>query len=145
MDINAKMVMTVKLDKAKELFNCSDSERAVFEAGIKLGGIYHQFIGATVTPENVAHLEKTIVEGTRYQPFVESIEAKIDREDLKSKGDPYDYQTVTGKMLGVKIITRYGKARAVCELKWFDDMRYPLMYVKEVTRGDEATPNGKKK
>ena len=121
-------------DKAKDLFNCTDSERAVFEAGIKLGGIYHQFIGATVTPENVAHLEKVIVEGARYQPFVESIEAHVDRTELRQKSDPYDYQTITGKMLSVRIVTHYGTARAVCELKWLPDMHYPLMYVKEVTK-----------
>ena len=121
-------------DKAKDLFNCTDSERAVFEAGIKLGGIYHQFIGATVTPENVAHLEKVIEEGARYQPFVESIKAHVDRTELRGKSDPYDYQTITGKMLSVRIVTHYGTARAVCELKWLPDLHYPLMYVKAVTK-----------
>ena len=132
-------------DKAKDLFNCTDSERAVFEAGIKLGGIYHQFIGATVTPENVAHLEKVIEEGARYQPFVESIEAHVDRTELRGKSDPYDYQTITGKMLSVRIVTHYGTARAVCELKWLPDLHYPLMYVKEVTtvKGGLKTVNKK--
>ena len=125
--------MAAKRDKAKVLFKCTDSERAVFEAGIKLGGIYHQFIGATVSPENVAHLEQTIMEGTKYQPFVESIKARVDRKELRHKKDPYDYQTVTGKMLSIKIVTRYGKARAVCELRWQDDLKYPLMFVREVT------------
>jgi hypothetical protein len=123
---------SVSDDKGKGYFRCSDSERAVFEAGIKLGAIYHQFIGATVSQENAGHLEKTIEEGTKYQPFVEEIEAHIDRDQLRGKADPYDYQTITGKMLRVRIITRYGKARAECELKWLEDMRYPLMYVKEV-------------
>jgi hypothetical protein len=139
------MATPVKGDKAKDLFNCTDSERAVFEAGIKLGGIYHQFIGATVTPENVEHLERTITEGTRYQPFVEGIEAHIDRTELKAKSDPYDYQTVTGKMLSIRIVTRYGNARAVCELKYLKDMRYPLMYVKEVTRAEASSTGAKKK
>ena len=139
------MAKPKKGDKAKGLFNCSDSERAVFEAGIKLGGIYHQFIGATVTPENVGHLEKTIVEGTRYQPFVEDIAAHVDRSELKAKGDPYDYQTITGKMLSIRIVTHYGDARAVCELKYLPNMRYPLMYVKKVTRGGGASGKAKKR
>lgn len=121
-------------DKGKEHFNCTDAERAVFEAGIKLGAIYHQFIGATVSPENVDFLERTIEEGTKYQPFVEEIEARIDRSQLRDKADPYDYQTVTGKMLGIRIVTTYGKARAECELKWLEDMKYPLMYVKAIRR-----------
>jgi len=119
-------------DKGKDHFKCTDSERAVFEAGIKLGAIYHQFIGATVSHENADHLEKTITEGTKVQPFVEEIEARIDRSTLRDKEDPYDYQTITGKMLRVRIVTRYGKARAECELKWLVDMKYPLMYVKDV-------------
>ena len=139
------MATVTKGDKAKGIFNCSDSERAVFEAGIKLGGIYHQFIGATVTPENVGHLEKTIVDGTRYQPFVEDIEAHIDRSELRAKADPYDYQTITGKMLSIRIVTRYGDARAVCELKYLPNMKYPLMYVKEVTRGPGAAGKAKKR
>ena len=121
-------------DKGKDHFNCTDSERAVFEAGIKLGAIYHQFVGATVTPENVAHLERTIEDGTKYQPFVKEIEAKIDRSFLRGKEDPYDYQTITGKMLGVRIITSYGNVEAECEMKWLEDMKYPLMYVKEVRK-----------
>ena len=139
------MAKRTKGDKAKDVFNCTDSERAVFEAGIKLGGIYHQFIGATVSPENVAHLEKTIVEGTRYQPFVEEISAHVDRSELRAKTDPYDYQTVTGKMLRIRIVTRYGDARAVCELKYLPDMKYPLMYVKEVTRPGKPSGGVKKR
>lgn len=124
------------MDKGKGHFNCSDSERAVFEAGIKLGAIYHQFIGATVSHENVAFLEKTIEEGTKVQPFVDEIEAKIERSYLRGKEDPYDYQTVTGKMLRIRLVTSYGKARAECELEWLEDINYPLMYVKEVTKKD---------
>ena len=32
-------------DLADKYFNCSLRERVVFEAGIKLGTIYHQFVG----------------------------------------------------------------------------------------------------
>lgn len=138
------MVKRTRDDKAKKLFKCTDSERAVFEAGIKLGGLYHQFIGATVSPENVAHLEKTIEEGTRYQPFVESITAHIDRSELRAKADPYDYQTITGKMLQIRIVTRYGNARAVCELRYLPHLKYPLMCVKEVTI-KEASRKAKKR
>jgi hypothetical protein len=126
--------MRMSQDKGKDHFNCTDSERAVFEAGIKLGAIYHQFVGATVTPENVDHLERTIEDGTKYQPFVKEIEAKINRAFLRGKEDPYDYQTITGKMLRVRIVTSYGNVEAECEMKWLEDMKYPLMYVKEVRK-----------
>ena len=130
----AKVETVDTRDKAGEFFKCTDEERAVFEAGIKLGGIYHQFIGATVSPENVDHLEKTMVNGITVQPFVEHVEAHIDRTELKEKRDPYDYITVTGKMLDVRITTRYGTARTVCRLRYIDELRYPLMYIEKVER-----------
>ena len=33
-------------------FNCSLKERAVFESGIKLGTIYHQFVGTPLSSSN---------------------------------------------------------------------------------------------
>jgi hypothetical protein len=33
------------MDVADSYFSCTDSERAAFEAGIKLGTVYHQFVG----------------------------------------------------------------------------------------------------
>ena len=36
---------------AASRFNCSEKERAIFEAGIKMATIYHQFVG---TPVNAA-------------------------------------------------------------------------------------------
>ncbi|MCI2413518.1 MAG: dihydroneopterin aldolase, partial [Cuniculiplasma sp.] len=33
------------VDEAASYFHCTDRERAIFEAGIKLGSIYHQYVG----------------------------------------------------------------------------------------------------
>ena len=123
-------------DIAAMYFNCSDDQRAVFEAGIKLGTIYHQYIGCPVSINNVEVLEKAIEEGTRIQPFVEDVRVSIDRKRLKSakskKG--YKYVTLTGNMLHVWLKVLYGSAIAVCELKFIEDMDYTLMAVKEVIR-----------
>ncbi len=58
----------------------------------------------------------------------------IDRARLKSastrKG--YKYVTLTGNMLNVNLKVRYGSALATCELRYVEDMDYPLMIVKEV-------------
>lgn len=121
-------------DAAAKYFQCSDDQRAVFEAGIKLGSIYHQYVGCPVNMDNVDVLEKAIEEGTRLQPFVEDVKVGIDRKRLKrarrKKG--YKYITLTGNMLHVWLKVKYGRATAVCELKYVDDMDYPLMAVKEI-------------
>ena len=39
---------------ADDRFACSRRERAVFEAGIKMGTIYHQFVGTPFNRDTVA-------------------------------------------------------------------------------------------
>ena len=50
-------------EKVAEYFNCSIRERAVFEAGIKLAAVYHQFIGTPISASNAESLERAIEEG----------------------------------------------------------------------------------
>jgi hypothetical protein len=76
-------------------FNCSLEERAVFESGIKLGTIYHQFVGTPLSASSVESLEKAIEDGVRVQPFVKDISVHISREALRRKKDEFDYQTLT--------------------------------------------------
>ncbi len=123
-----------EVDIAAKYFNCTDDQRAVFEAGIKLGTIYHQYVGCPVSFNNVDVLEKAIEEGTKIQPFVEDVRVSIDRTRLKAvrtkKG--YKYVTLTGNMLHVWLKVSYGSAEAVCELKYMEEMDYTLMSVKEI-------------
>lgn len=121
-------------DPCKKFFNCSDIERAVFEAGIKLGTIYHQFVGAPVSRANVDVLEKAIEDGARIQPFVEDVKVTIDRTSLKEKTSEYDYQTLRGSMLNVWLKVGYKDAIVICEMRHIEELDYPLMYIKEVKK-----------
>jgi hypothetical protein len=125
------------MDVADKYFNCTDSERAVFEAGIKLGTVYHQFVGAPISKDNVEVLEKSIAEGAKVQPFVADAVVKIDRKRLREKSTDYDYLTLTGDMLDVTLMVQYGDVTVVCEMKHIAEMDYPLMYVKEIKRAGE--------
>jgi hypothetical protein len=133
---NSSVSETRGKDIAAKYFNCSDDQRAVFEAGIKLGTIYHQYVGCPVSYNNVDVLEKAIEEGTKIQPFVDDVKVNIDRTRLKmaksKKG--YKYVTLTGNMLHVWLKVSYGSAVAICELKYLEDMDYTLMMVKEVSQ-----------
>jgi hypothetical protein len=123
------------MDVADKFFNCTDAERAVFEAGIKLGTVYHQFVGAPISKDNVDVLEKSIAEGAKVQPFVKDAQVKIDRSRLREKSTEFDYLTLTGDMLDVKLTVQFRNVKIICEMKHIKEMNYPLMYVKEVIIG----------
>ena len=38
----------------------NDRDRAVFEAGIKLGALYHQFVGTPISVDTIDNLARTI-------------------------------------------------------------------------------------
>ena len=120
-------------DPAAKWFRCNDRERAVFEAGIKLGSIYHQYVGAPVNETNVEALEQAIEAGARVQPFVEDVRVRIDRSKVRAKrGAPYKYWSVTGDMLDVWLRVRYKEAVVECAMKYVPELRYPLMRIVEV-------------
>ena len=119
-------------DTADGHFRCNDSERAAFEAGIKMGTIYHQFVGVPVSSESVDTLEKAIEEGCKVQPFVESVQVRIDRSRLKSKKGQFDYVSLTGEMLDVHLVVRYGSSRVKARMQLVEEMHYPLMFIERV-------------
>jgi len=123
-------------EQAASYFRCTDRERAAFEAGIKLAAVYHQFIGTPVSASNAESLERAIEEGVKVQPFVECVEVHVRRDRLRMKRNEYDYQSLTGEMLDVKVVIRIGKVRAVGEMRYLEDIRYPLMYVSSIEELD---------
>ncbi len=117
-------------DPASRHFRCDDRERAAFEAGIKLGAVLHQFAGAPVSAANAAAVERAMEECLKVQPFVEAVAVKIDAERLRDKRHEYDYVSLTGDMLDVRLRVRYGDARAEAALEFVEDLSYPLMHLR---------------
>lgn len=118
-------------DKAQKYFKCTDRERAVFEAGIKLASVYHQFVGTPVSKANVSVLEKAIEEGVRIQPFVKDVKVKIVGESkrIEHKQHEYDYMSLTGNMLNLDLTIKYNKSIVKAKLKYIHEINYPLMYI----------------
>ena len=114
-------------DPAEPHFNCTDRERAIFEAGIKLGTIYHQYVGVPINLSNLDSLANAIRESVLVQPFVSGAEVKIDPEMVKKRQGVYKYITLAGEMLDVKIEITYKKEKIVARLNYIPDMAYPLM------------------
>ncbi len=124
--------MSAREKKAEKYFNCTTRERAVFEAGIKLGTIYHQFIGAPVSDSNVESLERAIEEGVRVQPFVEDAQVSIDRDHIRKKKNEYDYQSLTGHLLDVTVVIHIEEVRVTAQMKYIEELHYPLMFIKDI-------------
>lgn len=118
-------------DPTKAFFAGSDRDRAAFEAGIKLGAMYHQYMGAPVTRATAADLERAIESATKVQPAVEDVRVRIDRKRLRTRG-PYNYATLTEEMLHAEVAVRIGQARATAVLRYVPELDYPLMYLKDI-------------
>lgn len=105
----------------------SDREKAVFEAGIKLGALYHQWVGTPVSRESAASVETAIEKAVILQPFVEEITVKLDRSRMME--NRFGYSELTGLMFDVEIITRVGFS--YCHARLSPDKGYPFMSVGE--------------
>jgi len=120
-------------DPGSRYFNCTDTERAAFEAGIKLGSIYHQYVGAPLSDENISILEKAIEDGAMVQPFVKDVKVRIDRTKIRKKKNAYKYFSLEGEMLNVWLKIGYGDVTLECEMRYVEDLRYPLMYITKIS------------
>jgi len=125
-------MMTARDEKASQMFRCSDRDRALFEAGIKMGTIYHQFVGTPVDATNVKALEKAIESSIRVQPFVESVKVRI-IFDAKERSDTYDYISLAGEMIDAVVKIRVNDVAVIAEMRYDACLKYPLMYVSEVS------------
>ncbi len=92
----------------------SPAEMVAFEAGIKLGALYHQFIGTPVTPRSAPDLERAMREALEAMPFCERARIAIDRALLRRSLNKFGYTELKGVMLRVEVevATPRGRARA---------------------------------
>ena len=117
---------------AAKKFKCSTKDRALFEAGIKMGTIYHQFVGVPLDQDSVSALEDAIEKGVLVQPYVESVTVRIDRKIFGPKRDEYSYHSLSGEMLDVVLVIKIDNVRVKAEMRFDPILKYPLMYVSEL-------------
>ena len=105
----------------------SDRERALFELGIKLGALYHQYTGAPINMETLESLERAIEKSVSAQPYVLSAKVLIDRKRVQDKLNKFGYCELEGRMLDVRIEVQYGSAKVAGVIRYDEEMDYPLM------------------
>ena len=124
--------MTEREKLANDKFSCSTRERAVFEAGIKLATVYHQFVGTPVNLDSVEALEESISESIEVQPYVNSAKVKIDRSRFVRNGDTYSYLSLTGDMIDTVVVIKLDDVSVTAEMRYDEDLKYPLMYISKI-------------
>jgi hypothetical protein len=111
----------------------NERDRAVFEAGIKLGALYHQFVGTPVSSQTVDGLERTIEDSIALQPHVRSVSVSIDREMVEKNQNPeFKYCELEGRMFHVSLQIIYKNTIAHVELAYDEAQDYPRMSIKKI-------------
>ena len=111
----------------------NERDIAVFEAGIKLGALYHQFVGTPISSETVDGLERIIEDSIALQPHIRSVSVSIDREMVEKKLNPkFKYCELEGRMLQVSLQILYKNIIAYAELAYDEMTDYPLMSIKKI-------------
>lgn len=121
------------MDVDKEYFsNITARERAIFEGAISMGALFHQFVGTPINKKSKESLEKAIEESVSLQPAIEKVEAKIRFDKLEESMTKFEYTSLNGDMLDVKIHTKVENVKAIIRIEFNEELNYPLMYVESI-------------
>ncbi len=125
-------------DPAQRFFDkkMTERERAIFEGGIGLAAIYHQFIGTPVSGDrgSLEKLEKAIQEAALLQPHKKSVKVKLNIPSNLSDDGAFNYRSLEGRDLDVTIISEYGSYKATSRMKYIPELKYVLMYVEKIEK-----------
>ena len=108
-------------------------EALVFEAGVKLGGVFHQYLGIPVTSGTASGLARSIERAIALQPFVAAARVRI----TPNLGPPvgqgrFAYRYLTAEMMYVRVKLKDGPVEVIAELRHRPELRYSLMSVTRV-------------
>ena len=119
----------------------TDRDSALFEAGIKLGALYHQFVGSPVNLSTAGGLEEAIGGSISLQPFVQSITVAINRKMVSECINDFGYCELEGRMLGVDAVIRYGTAVVHVGIRYDVKMEYPMMFIQQIEQIEQNEQN----
>jgi dihydroneopterin aldolase len=113
----------------------SDRERAAFEAGIKLGALYHQWVGTPVSCESANSLELAMENAHIQQPYVTEITVRLDRDAMVPNS--FGYCELAGLMLDVEMTIRVNEAS--CHASLSSEGEYPMMRIESIDEESELS------
>jgi len=114
----------------------TERERACFEAGIKLGAIFHSILGFPVKNDQDAinAMQEGFIASFKAQPYVEDLEIKIElnADERYTKRHEFDYTIVKDYMIRVNLSLKYKEVHIDARIDWIPELEYPLMYIKKI-------------
>lgn len=108
----------------------TEGEEAAFEAGIKLGALYHQWVGTPVSMESAGLVERAIEGSVSLQPHVVEVRVHLRRELMVP--NRFGYSELRGEMFDVRIVTRVGET--LCHATLSPEEGYPMMRITGIGR-----------
>ena len=121
------------MDVDKKYFsNISLRERVIFEGAISMGVLFHQFIGTPINKYTKESLEKAMEESINLQPGIATVDVNISLDKMEDSMTEFEYATLTGDMLDVRIHTKIEDVEAIIRLEFIEELNYPLMYVEDI-------------
>lgn len=122
------------MDVDKKYFsNITTRERAIFEGAISMGALFHQFVGTPVNKNTKNSLETSMEESLKLQPAIEDVKVNIRFDKLEKSMTEFEYTSLNGDMLDVKIYTKVENVTATIRIEFIEELNYPLMYVEDIT------------
>jgi len=121
-------------DPASKYFSpkTTERDRAVFEAGIAIGTLVHQFTGIPVRSlEDLEIIKKAIERSLLAQPFREEVKVELNIE-LPQSNSPYAYTTIKTRNIDARIIIKYGRCRVTARLRYIPELDYNLGYIEDI-------------
>jgi len=116
---------------AAKRFSCDERDRAIFEAGIKMGTVYHQYVGTPFNETTRRGLEEAMESAISVQPYVESVRIRIQPDDREGD-DRYSYRSLTGEMIDAVVTVRIGGTAVTAEMRFDQELNYPLMFISSI-------------
>ncbi|WP_458455723.1 dihydroneopterin aldolase family protein [Methanobrevibacter sp.] len=116
----------------KYFSNITTRERAIFEGAISMGALFHQFVGTPVNKDTKEGLERSMEESLKLQPAIDDVEVKIRFDKLEESMTEFDYTSLNGDMLDVRIYAKVENVKAIIRIEFVEELNYPLMYVEDI-------------
>lgn len=108
----------------------SETEIAAFEAGIKLGTLYHQFVGTPLDVESADGLAAAMAEAIANQPACVSASVELDRDRIDADTTRFGYTELAGAHIDATVVTEHGEATVTAGIGLEDG--YPMMRIEAV-------------
>ena len=111
--------------------NLTDRERAIFEGGISMGALFHQFVGTPVSVDTAPSLEEAIKKSILLQPAVIDVSVKLNRNLIEKCSGVMGYTSLTGEMLLIKLTTKIKEKTITTCISYDENLQYPIMYIED--------------